>query len=171
MLNKMPVGIPGCTGEWRTPSRPRVGRGINQAQGSAHSLPAPPERDQATGDPVRPGTAGGCCGRGPGPGDPGVRSQTAEPALPTRQLLPPAPADLQLGGETSPCEPDHPDAGTSCAGLGTIVIFTPLVSLSPLSGRTLGARLLPTLHRGDPHHQHLPHLPAAGAGQAALLLP
>lgn len=45
----------------------------------------------------------------------------------------------------------------------------PLSTLS--TGRTLGVRLLPALHGADPHHWHLPHLPAAGAGQAALLLP
>lgn len=55
-----------------------------------------------------------------------MRGQAAEPALPTRQLLPPAPADLQLGGETSPHEPAHPGTGASWAGTGETVFVTPL---------------------------------------------
>jgi len=47
---------------------------------------------------------------------------------------------------------------------------TPLAHSRP-AGRTLGAGVLPTLRGADPRHRHLPHLPAAGAGQAALLLP
>ncbi|KAM9615531.1 thrombopoietin isoform 4-T4 [Morphnus guianensis] len=49
--------------------------------------------------------------------------------------------------------------------------LSPLLSCSRPSGRTLGARLLHTLRGADPRYQHLPHLPAASAGQAALLLP
>lgn len=43
MPNKMPVGTPGGTGGLRTPSRPRVGIGMNWGQGSACSLPVLPE--------------------------------------------------------------------------------------------------------------------------------
>uniref|UniRef100_A0A8C3EJP9 Thrombopoietin n=1 Tax=Corvus moneduloides TaxID=1196302 RepID=A0A8C3EJP9_CORMO len=56
------------------------------------------------------------------------------------------------------------------AGLGWVQQFVTPLSHSHPSGRTLGAELLPTLHGADPRHQHLPHLPAAGTGQAALLL-
>ncbi|XP_075013382.1 thrombopoietin [Calonectris borealis] len=137
MLNKMPVGIPGGTGGWKTPSRPRVDRGINQARGGGGQpthclLPQNETKRREILCDLALLVGAVAAAQGQVTQECGARqlSQLYQHTNSFLLLL----QTFSWEVRPPPREPGHPGAGASCAGLGMTALSPPCPTLAPQAG-------------------------------------